>query len=160
MSICKFIRQLRRRCPRNKGGIAWYDQCLVEISAIGTYGQIDYANNNCISNAENVSGDQFAFKEKMIGLLEKLNKKATSKRNMDANKQALLYAAGEERLGRQKLYAMMQCTKDLWFNSCDTCLEWLVLRESGCCDGKQGCRVFSTSCNYRYELYPFIKTTV
>lgn len=86
--------------------------------------------------------------------------KATSEDNMDENNQAVLYATGEERVGTTKLYAMVQCTKNLWLKTCYACLEWIILKESDCCDGKLGGRVLSTSCNYRYELYPFIKPIV
>lgn len=36
---------LRKRCSRNKGGIIWYDQCLMEISSIRNEGKLDYNNN-------------------------------------------------------------------------------------------------------------------
>ncbi|CAE5968103.1 unnamed protein product [Arabidopsis arenosa] len=139
---------LRKRCPRNKGGIIWYDQCLMEISSIRNDGKIDYNNNFCVSNMKNASGSPLEFKQKMVDFLLNLGLKATSEDNMDENNQAVLYATGEERVGTKKLYAMVQCTKDLWLKTCYACLEWIILKESDCCDGKLGGRVFSTSCNY------------
>ncbi|EOA32159.1 hypothetical protein CARUB_v10015411mg [Capsella rubella] len=151
---------LRKRCPRNKGRIIWYDQCLIEISSILNKGKIDYDNNFCMSNTKNATGSSLEFKQKMVDFLLNLGMKATSEDNMDENNQALLYATGEERVGTTKLYAMVQCSKNLWLKTCYACLEWIILKESDCCDGKLGGRVFSTTCNYRYELYPFLEQTV
>jgi len=97
------------------------------------------------------------FNRETSALLEKLTTKATDKKNIDGANQLVLYAAGEKRIGTKKVYAMVQCTKDLVFTTCSSCLEWIFRMYSDCCDGKQGGRVLGTSCNFRYELYPFLR---
>ncbi|KAL9829638.1 putative cysteine-rich repeat secretory protein 28 [Arabidopsis thaliana] len=147
---------LRKRCPGNKGAIIWYDQCLFEISTVDSYHKIDYENDFYLSNPKNVSNREL-FNRETSALLEKLTTKATDKKNIDGANQLVLYAAGEKRIGTKKVYAMVQCTKDLVFTTCSSCLEWIFRMYSDCCDGKQGGRVLGTSCNFRYELYPFLR---
>ncbi|KAK3222930.1 hypothetical protein Dsin_009955 [Dipteronia sinensis] len=71
-----------------------------------------------------------------------------------------MYAAGEFKLeGSEKetVYGMAQCTRDLSDGDCKTCLDGLIGDFPSCCDGKQGGRVVTGSCNIRYEIYPFVK---
>ncbi|EFH59591.1 hypothetical protein ARALYDRAFT_318931 [Arabidopsis lyrata subsp. lyrata] len=138
--------------------IIWYDNCVLTILTFHTYGKIDYQNNFYISNAKDVSGDTNSFNEKTRALLYKLKEKASSKENIP-NKKNYLYATGEESLGKMKLYAMVQCTQDLSIKNCSVCLNWILAKFPKCCNGKQGGRFLSTSCNFRYELYPFVKLT-
>lgn len=100
--------------------------------------------------------DRGLFNKETSALLEKLAYKASDRNNLDG-KQLVLYAAGEKRIGTKKVYAMVQCTKDLIFTKCFECLEGILRKFPQCCDGKRGGRVFSTSCNFRYELYPFLR---
>ncbi|BAB01380.1 unnamed protein product [Arabidopsis thaliana] len=102
---------------------------------------------SCISAA--ISGETSA-------LLEELTNKATDKNNMIGNK-FVLYAAGDKRIGTKNVYAMVQCTKDLVTTTSAACFEWIFKMFSKCCEGKQGGRVLGTSCNFRYELYPFLR---
>ncbi|ESQ47485.1 hypothetical protein EUTSA_v10021994mg [Eutrema salsugineum] len=148
---------LRRRCPGNKGAIIWYDQCLLRISTIHGYGKVDYDHKFYLSNPNKVSGNPLSFNKETSAFLEKLTYKASDTKNVD-NLSMVLYAAGEKKLGTKNLYAMVQCTKDLAFNSCLACLKWILREFPKCCDGKSGGRVLSTSCNFRYELYPFLRT--
>ncbi|CAJ2666812.1 unnamed protein product [Trifolium pratense] len=59
----------------------------------------------------------------------------------------------------QPLYCLAQCTPDLSPNDCRTCLSTAIGNLPLCCNGKQGGRVLFPSCNVRYELYPFYRTT-
>ncbi|ESQ47486.1 hypothetical protein EUTSA_v10022150mg [Eutrema salsugineum] len=151
------IAGLRRRCPRNKGAIIWYDQCLLRISTIRVSGKIDYENKFYLSNPNKVNGNPVSFNKETSAFLENLAYKATDTKNVDGIA-LVLYASGEKTIGTTNLYAMVQCTKDLVFNSCLECLKWILEEFPTCCDGKVGGRVLSTSCNFRYELYPFLRT--
>lgn len=53
------------------------------------------------------------------------------------------------------IHAMLQCTRDLVENSCSSCLQDIIMLIPQCCNGKQGGRVISMSCNLRFEIYPF-----
>ncbi|EOA32913.1 hypothetical protein CARUB_v10016238mg [Capsella rubella] len=151
------------RCPRNKGGIVWFDQCFVQITSIPSIDldiwKIYYENNFAIYNPKKVSGDRKLFYKETMALLGELTLKANSKDNMDDGKMAL-YAAGEKRVGTKKLYATVQCMRDLVTpKMCKECLETIIKKYVKCCDGKQGGRVLGTSCDFRYELYPFLRNS-
>ncbi|BAB01381.1 unnamed protein product [Arabidopsis thaliana] len=118
--------------------------------------QIDYENDFYLSNPKNVSNREL-FNRETSALLEKLTTKATDKKNIDGANQLVLYAAGEKRIGTKKVYAMVQCTKDLVFTTCSSCLEWIFRMYSDCCDGKQGGRVLD-SIIHEKRLYSKGKT--
>jgi len=68
-----------------------------------------------------------------------------------------LYATGGMELGEStKLYGLVQCTRDLSSAVCKKCLDGIIGELPSCCDGKEGGRVVSGSCNFRYEIYPFV----
>ncbi|KAL9829642.1 putative Gnk2-like domain-containing protein [Arabidopsis thaliana] len=146
---------LRKRCQRYKGAIIWYDQCFLKVSTINSPPtKMDYENTFPMHNPNNINGDTQLFNQKMKNFLYELALKA-DKPKADGTG-LLYYAAGTKRLGKNKLYAMVQCTLDIFH--CKVCLEWSIKELSKCCEGKQGARVLGTSCNVRYELYPFIRT--
>lgn len=53
------------------------------------------------------------------------------------------------------LYTLAQCTPDLSVQDCSGCLQLVVDRLKNCCSVDQGARVFTPSCNARFEIYPF-----
>ncbi|XP_022720840.1 cysteine-rich receptor-like protein kinase 10 [Durio zibethinus] len=57
--------------------------------------------------------------------------------------------------GFQTLYSLVQCTPDLQSSDCNTCLRGNIAALPNCCSEKQGGRVLNSSCNIRYEVYPF-----
>lgn len=59
----------------------------------------------------------------------------------------LYCAAGEKNLGTNKLYAMVQCAKDIL--DCKGCLAWSIRELSKCRYSKQGARVLGTICNVK-----------
>ncbi|EOA31878.1 hypothetical protein CARUB_v10015105mg [Capsella rubella] len=148
---------LRKRCPRNKGALIWYDQCLVEFSSFDTMGRINYDDNFCLPSAKNMSGDSISFEDRVF-LLSNLTTLAVTKIDdkIEGIKKPVLYAAGEKRIGRKNLYAMVQCSADLSDRGCDACLTHYMMHFQECWKHKQGVRVLSRSCSFRYELYPFI----
>ncbi|XP_010430872.1 PREDICTED: putative cysteine-rich repeat secretory protein 13 [Camelina sativa] len=110
---------LRERCPGNRGAIIWYDQCVLEISTVNTEGRIRYDSFFNMTNQKNVSSDPDRFKNKRRDLFHKLLLGATK----DRSERNDSYAVGETRIGKNKMYAMVQCALDLTPNSCHVCLE-------------------------------------
>lgn len=129
----------------------------MEFSSFDTTGQINYDDNFCIPSAKNVTGDSTSFEEGLF-LLSNLTQLATTKRdkNIKGVNRPVLYAAGEKRFGKKNMYAMVQCTKDLTVKGCNECITYYMVHFQECWKRKQGVRVLSRSCNFRYELYPFI----
>ncbi|VVB16698.1 unnamed protein product [Arabis nemorensis] len=147
--------QLRKRRQRNKAAKIWYGECSLYISqddlTSNKVEKIDYENTFSMQNPNNVRGDTKSFNNKTMDFLHKLTQKA----QVPKGNKIEFYAAGEERIGANNLYAMVLCTQT--FGDCEACLKSAIKELSKCCSGKQGARVYmGTSCNLRYELYPFL----
>ncbi|KAG2687966.1 hypothetical protein I3760_09G073400 [Carya illinoinensis] len=142
--------EIHKRCPYNKGAIIWYDNCLLKYLNQDFFGQIDNQNKFYMWNLRNVSNPT-KFNQMTWGLLSLLAKEASGTPK--------LYAVGEQELGEsKKLYGLAQCTRDLSNTDCFKCLDGIIDELPRCCDGKEGGRVVSGSCNFRYEIYPFVST--
>ncbi|GMI77914.1 hypothetical protein like AT3G22060 [Hibiscus trionum] len=141
--------EIRKRCPHDKGAIIWYDDCLFKYSNVEFFGRIDDRNRFYMYNLNNVS-EPGVFNAKTRELLSELANQAYGNPKM--------YAAGEMELyGSEKLYGLTQCTRDLSNDECKKCLDGIIGELPSCCDGKQGGRIVGGSCNFRYEIYPFVK---
>ncbi|XVF25124.1 hypothetical protein REPUB_Repub13aG0186800 [Reevesia pubescens] len=140
--------EIRKRCPYNKGAIIWYDNCLLKYSNTEFFGQIDNQNRFYMWNLKVVS-DPGSFNQQTKELLSRLANEAYATPK--------LYATGEMELyGSQKLYGLTQCTRDISSSDCKKCLDGIIGELPSCCDGKEGGRVVGGSCNFRYEIYPFV----
>jgi hypothetical protein len=140
--------EILERCPYNKGGIIWYDNCLLKYIDTAFLGKIDNQNKFYLWNWQTVSNPT-TFNQKTRQLLSLLAK--------DASATPKLYAAGELELEKsKKLYGLVQCTRDLSKRDCFKCLDGIIGELPSCCDGKEGGRVVGGSCNFRYEIYPFV----
>ncbi|KAA8524571.1 hypothetical protein F0562_010994 [Nyssa sinensis] len=141
-------KEIRERCPCKKGAIIWYDNCLFKYSDVEFFGKIDNSNKFYMFNIQNVN-DPTPFNQKTKDLLSDLASKAYVS--------PVLYATGELELEDSKtLYGLVQCTRDLSSADCKKCLDGAISELPSCCDGKQGGRVVGGSCNFRYEIYPFV----
>ncbi|CAK9187048.1 unnamed protein product [Ilex paraguariensis] len=141
--------EIQKSCPDNKRAIIWYDNCLLKYANSDFFGKIDDQNRFYMLNSRNVS-DPYSFNLKTRELLSQLSKEAYGNRKM--------YAAGESKLANsEKLYGLVQCTRDLSSGDCKKCLDDAISELPSCCDGKEGGRVVGGSCYIRYEIYPFVK---
>ena len=127
-----------------------YDNCLLKYSNLHFFGKIDYQNRFYMWNLRNVSNPVW-FNQKTKNLLSQLSEEAYVAPKM--------YATGELELGEsEKLYGLVQCTRDLSTVDCKKCLDGAISELPNCCDGKEGGRVVGGSCNFRYEIYPFVNS--
>lgn len=139
--------EIHKRCPYNKGAAIYYDNCLLKYSNTDFFGKIDNQNTFYMWNLKSVN-DSESFNKKTRELLSHLSEEAFVTPKM--------YATGESELeGAQKLYGLVQCTRDLSGVDCKKCLDDAVSQLPNCCEGKEGGRVVGGSCNIRYEIYPF-----
>ncbi|XP_019096786.1 PREDICTED: LOW QUALITY PROTEIN: putative cysteine-rich repeat secretory protein 35 [Camelina sativa] len=152
------VDEFHRRCQGDRAGIIWYDQCFLVISKIKPQlpRKIDFKNTFSIHNPKNVSKEARSFDKMTREFLYELVRKASYPTVVEKLYQSTYYAAGEKKLGANKIYAMMQCASDIL--QCKVCLEWCIRELPKCCNGKQGGRVLGISCNLRYELYPFLRS--
>ncbi|XP_050204782.1 cysteine-rich repeat secretory protein 38-like [Mercurialis annua] len=141
--------EIRKRCPTNKAAIIWYDNCLYKYSDEKFFGQIDNRNRFYMWNVR-VVNNSAQFNEDVKELLNELADEAYATPK--------LYKTGESEIEdpKNKLYGLVQCTRDLSNGDCKKCLDGIIGELGSCCDGKKGGRVVGGSCNFRYEMYPFV----
>ncbi|CAN1124100.1 Cysteine-rich repeat secretory protein 38 [Linum perenne] len=144
-------REISSRCPSNRSAIIWYDNCMLKYSDTNFFGKIDNNQRFYMWNTRIVA-DPSTFNRNTKNLLTKLAKEASAS--------SKLFAAGEMEIeGYEKLRGLVQCSRDLSGNDCENCAEGIIGELPSCCDGKEGGRVVGGSCNFRYEIYPFLNGT-
>ncbi|KAL0770839.1 hypothetical protein Bca101_035990 [Brassica carinata] len=148
--------EFRKRCPRNKGGIIWYDQCFLWVSEIGESMSIktNYKNIFSMYNPNNVRWGAKLFAKRAMDFFSELTLKV--KKNTEAGSIIILYAAGEKKLGKNTLYAMVQCVS--LTIDCKSCLAWSITKLFKNGDIREGGRVLGMNCDVRYEIYPFLRS--
>ncbi|XP_059304085.1 cysteine-rich receptor-like protein kinase 15 [Lycium ferocissimum] len=144
--------QILRVCQPKKRAIIWYDECLVRYSNVPFTSTLDLAGGLVMINVENISQPE-QFKGILIAMFNNLTTEATSVNNN------LKYAANSEGISLSqelyRLYGMVQCLPDLSAVDCLNCLS-TAFGNTPSDPIRKGCRVLFASCNYRYELYPFL----
>ncbi|XP_022950182.1 cysteine-rich receptor-like protein kinase 29 isoform X2 [Cucurbita moschata] len=139
---------LTRLCPKQKEGIGWYDNCMLRYSSRRMFGTMEAEPMYIVlMNNDSVIKEDL-FKHNLRTLLYSLKDNASSGDSLRK------YAAGDifgEGLGR--IYALMQCTPDLSQIECDACLDSAIQKIPACCS--VAWRLFSPSCNVRYQMSPF-----
>ncbi|XP_062152926.1 cysteine-rich repeat secretory protein 38-like [Alnus glutinosa] len=146
--VTEASKKVRDYCSYNKNGIIWYENCLVKYAKNSFFGKIDYEHMVYAWAVQNVS-DPSSFNPKVRKLLRELVKKASESPKM--------YKTGSLKIGEGRtIYGLTQCTRDISGSDCKACLKDEIKRQPACCDGKQGGRVMSGSCYFRYEVYPFV----
>ncbi|CAH8389371.1 unnamed protein product [Eruca vesicaria subsp. sativa] len=150
------ISGFRKRCPNNKGGMIWYDQCFLYVSTVDVElpGNTIYKNIFSMHNPKKVRGDTKLFANRAIDFLSELTLKLQKPNNI--LHLPVFYAAGEKKVGKNTLYAMVQCL-DVSLD-CTSCLKGSITKLFKKNDIKQGARVLGSNCFVRYELYPFLRS--
>ncbi|XP_077243464.1 cysteine-rich receptor-like protein kinase 25 isoform X2 [Tasmannia lanceolata] len=139
-------------CPFTKSAIIFYDYCLLQYSNL-RISPTDNSNEVYMWNTQNVTNPT-QFNAQVGNLMERLiplAASATSPRN---------FATRQVNISNFKsIYGLVQCAQDLTGSECSGCLQSAVSQISRCCDGKEGGRVLGPSCNFRYEIYPFVEAS-
>ena len=133
-------------CPGSKQGTIFYEHCHLRYSDQDFFG-VSVGMQYPFTNKYEIS-DLPMFNYLLSRLLDDLIVHATSSKTM--------FAADSVNFTEfHKLYALVQCTRDLSPISCDECLRNEVSYIPTCCDGDRGARLLGGTCLVRYEVYPF-----
>lgn len=151
--IAMASQEIQERCTNRKGAAIWYDFCLLKYSNTKFFGKIDNRNKFYMWNLQERDEDPEVFNKQVKRLLISLSEKVEGTKN--------LYVIGEVEMmirtkGMEKLYGLVQCSRDLSSNACKQCLQIAIGELPNCCNDKIGGRVVGGSCNFRYELYPIV----
>ncbi|CAA6668751.1 unnamed protein product [Spirodela intermedia] len=133
-------------CPGNKGATIFYEFCHLRYSGQNFFGS-STGTEISMWNTGNVS-DVPTFDRLLGELLDNLTIRASSSERR--------FATGVvDFTSFQKIYALVQCTRDLAPETCNTCLMDEISYIPQCCEAKKGARVIGGSCYLRYEVAPF-----
>ncbi|KAG6414695.1 hypothetical protein SASPL_122068 [Salvia splendens] len=140
-------KEIRTLCPSQSDARIWYDYCFLRYSTDRFFGEVDVSGVYLI-NTQNVT-DPEAFNKKLASVMDEISKEAvrSSSRGLGRGKRDVSDFV--------RLYALVQCVRDLSEINCAQCLAIAVSNFPTVCGDRRGCRVLYSSCYVRYELYPF-----
>ncbi|CAL9129514.1 unnamed protein product [Musa textilis] len=141
------VQDIIQSCPNGMTSTICYDDCLLRYSNQTFFSTADTSFRYLAWNTQNVSNQQ-QFDITLGNLMDGLTEKASSSPK--------LFAAGSANVTSfNKLYGLVQCSRDLSADDCYRCLLDMVNSIPNCCSGKQGGKVYVQSCYLRFESYPF-----
>jgi len=136
-------------CPNTTEAVVWEEVCQLRFSNKNFFGQLNVTGNVLnLDNKQNISEPE-QFKSVVKETLTNLTKRAAF------NLSAHMYATGEAPFQDETIYALVQCTRDLSADRCNSCLQRAITDVLTCCYLSVGARLPSRSCYLRYELYNF-----
>ncbi|KAM7255090.1 hypothetical protein ACFE04_020331 [Oxalis oulophora] len=141
-------------CPVEKDVLVWYDECMFRYSNNTLYSQMSTSPTVYMWNTNNITASQLDnFNNVLSKTMNTLATEASSSRRRFAVEKANFTLF-------QSIFSLGQCTQDISESDCDSCLQQAITQIPSCCDSKQGGRVLTPSCNFRYEIYSFYNETV
>ncbi|KAF8409477.1 hypothetical protein HHK36_005553 [Tetracentron sinense] len=141
--------EIVQKCPNRKQAVLRNDNCYLRYSDSSFFSQVDASPRLYAWPLKNVS-DPLVFSQQLGALMDNLSTTAASSQ--------IKYATGITNFTVfEKIYGLLQCTRDLSVRDCYLCLREIIGNIPTCCNGRAGGNVLSVSCNLRYEIYPFFE---
>ncbi|KAF9589063.1 hypothetical protein IFM89_018325, partial [Coptis chinensis] len=142
--------EIIRRCPNRKDAALRYDFCILRYSNTRFFSQVD-SNPWWRPNSAVVSGADANRYNRQLGIL--LNNLANT-----ATSVVTKFDAGSTDYSNfNHIYGLVMCTRDLSATQCFPCLQRMIGFIPTCCNNSVGAQIGSTTCNIRYEIYPFFQ---
>ncbi|KAB1201323.1 Cysteine-rich receptor-like protein kinase 25 [Morella rubra] len=142
------LQDILKLCPNSREAAVWEEDCQLRYSNQNFFGKLNTAENIGLDNAQDVSQPE-QFKSVVKETLNNLTLKAAFNLSTD------MHATGEAAFDGKTIYALLQCTRDLSPDGCNSCLQIAITNILTCCYFSVGARLLSRSCFLRYELYNF-----
>ncbi|XP_034892316.2 cysteine-rich receptor-like protein kinase 29 [Populus alba] len=134
-----------------------YELCMIRYSNRSIFGVVNEQPSIYRANRKNVL-DVTLFNQALQTLFSRLQAKAASGNSLKK------FATGNQSAGVETVYAIVQCTPDLYEGQCSSCLLDVFRLIPNCCDGnvqgKIGVRLITPSCNLRWETGQFFNGTL
>ena len=140
---------LLQSCPNQKEAIIWAEKCVLRYSHRSIFNTLDTVPLLAYYNKGDVP-DVEAFNKVLRPLLDSLRNRTAS--GNSTHKFALRSVPVPN---FETIYALLECTPDLSRLDCNNCLSQVQVLIPQCCNGKQGGRFVTPSCDIRYETYSF-----
>ncbi|KAF8409475.1 hypothetical protein HHK36_005551 [Tetracentron sinense] len=142
--------EIVRLCHNTKQAVLLYNICYLRYSDLPFFSQLDPLTRFYYAWPNRDASDPVLFKQKLGALMDNLS--STTPSNL------IKYATGTTKFTDfEKIYGLLQCTRDLSATDCRSCLQQIISHIPKCCDGRAGGNVLTVRCNLRYETYPFFK---
>ena len=141
-----------KACPLKREATIFYDLCLLRYSEKDFFGKSS-GKIFFTTNGEKVTLDRLiAFNRLLPNLLEELLDSAVFSTMMVAVN-SVGYGASA------KLYALVQCTRDLSQSTCYSCLGGIIDYSAECCGTTDAARIYGDGCFLRYDTNQFFNDT-
>ncbi|KAK9997129.1 hypothetical protein SO802_021815 [Lithocarpus litseifolius] len=141
---------LTQDCPNQKEAMKQDEYCILRYSFRNIFGIMEDEPFYALHNRNDQSGNLETYNQDLWTLLDGLRNQAAAGGSL--RKFAEVKSTG---INFKTQYALVQCTPDLSQTDCSDCLLSAFGLIPLCCDGKIGAVIFTPSCNFRYEKYPF-----
>jgi hypothetical protein len=143
--------EMASKCAGSKDAVLIYEGCLLRYSNASFFGEeaADTLYPFYMCDPDDKATEP-QFSASLDALMHSLAEKAYDPPH--------LFAAGSADLADyEKIYGMVQCTRDLGPDDCQGCLAIAVSKIQAYknCSGIQRGRIFSSSCSIRFQVTPF-----
>uniref|UniRef100_A0A0A0KN45 non-specific serine/threonine protein kinase n=1 Tax=Cucumis sativus TaxID=3659 RepID=A0A0A0KN45_CUCSA len=138
-------KELSVRCSLRVNGTIWYDECMLRYSDKNFLGTVEMSPRFLMGD----SGNQTSPDDRDIDGPDLLSQMASEAAGLE-----MMFKANKLD-NRGTRYGLVQCTRDLNSNQCDTCLTALLEEIKLVYKGRVGWRILSQSCSITYEQYLF-----
>nr|CAB3458199.1 unnamed protein product [Digitaria exilis] len=186
--VATAFQDAQRLCAYSKDATVFYDLCLLRYSNLDFVDSVNGGGNEqfvlmparnvttsgekyvavtsvldngdsalILTNTQNVTAPFKVFDDAVAALLNAIAEYAAA----NSSKRFGTGVEGFQTIDSKNpmIYGLAQCTPDMTPEDCSTCLSGIIQDVAKYFSGKQGGRVVSVRCNYRYEQYPFFSST-
>ncbi|XP_031499613.1 cysteine-rich receptor-like protein kinase 10 [Nymphaea colorata] len=142
--------KIQELCPNSRRAIIWLDHCQLRYSDENFPGKVDVYDRACQPAADNASNLPNFYQSLRI-LVANLTSLVTQ-----SSPNNRFFATGVSVLaGAKRIYALVQCVKDIPAGQCGWCLQNASSDIAACFNGKQSGRILRGSCNLAFGVRPF-----
>jgi hypothetical protein len=155
--VATAFQDAQQLCAFNMDATMFYDLCLLRYSNQNFLSSATSDGRGTVlilTNTQNVTAPFRVF-DAAVDVL--LNATADYAAAANSSKRFGTAVEGFQTFDAQnpRIYGLTQCTPDMAPADCRSCLAGILQTRLKYFSGKQGGRILSLRCNYRYEQYPF-----
>ena len=141
-----------KACPLKREATIFYDLCLLRYSDKDFFGKSS-SKLFFTTNGEKVTVDRLIFFSRLLGNLMDVLVKSVARSKM-------MVAVYSARYGdSSNLYGLVQCTRDLSPETCQSCLREIIDYSAECCGTTDAARIYGDGCFLRYDTIQFYNDT-
>ncbi|KAM4112986.1 hypothetical protein ACJW30_05G183300 [Castanea mollissima] len=133
---------------KSEDAMIWFELCQVRYSYQMFFSLTVYTGKYP-QNLEQKSSDPVHYNEVLTYLFNNISTEAS----YDPSKR--MFATGEIKFSTETIYGLVQCTRDMSEDNCNSCLLSAYGDFETCCFSLRGGTLLSRNCNMRFETYQF-----